>query len=179
MWPTFLALTLGDAAIGHALPSSGESEGLADALLSATVFNLIVVALVSRPAGMIVRRARRDLPAIVARDYAGTGLLVTLCAALLLAGLIHRPTVLAHRRTLRDAIARAQAWIGDRAPAEFRRNLDHADTLTIEPGLYRTCVPSEASHRTYCVVVKTALPFASSVSFDGYESNAVFSAGSG
>ncbi len=50
------------------------------------------------------------------------------------------------------------------------------DTVTIEPGIYRTCVPG-GNGRTYCVVVKPALPFDRSVKFDGYESNRDFDAG--
>ena len=79
---------------------------------------------------------------------------------------------------MQDAITRAQAWIGDRAPAEFRRNLEFVSTVAIEPGrVYRTCVPSVDGRRTYCVIVNTNLPFAQSVSFAGYESNAVFAQG--
>ena len=75
---------------------------------------------------------------------------------------------------------RAQAFIGERRPAEFRRNISHVSTVVIEPGsIYRTCVPSDRDTRTYCVVVKTHLPLAHSVSFDGYESNQVFSQGLG
>jgi hypothetical protein len=179
MWPAFLALTAADAGIGHALPSSGMSERLGDALLSAVVLNLLVVALLSHLGGALLRRVRRDLPSVVARDYAGTALLLALALALLAAGVAHRGTVMAQRRTLRDAIVRAQAWIGARAPAEFRGNLDRADTVTIDRGIYRTCVPSAVRPRTYCVVVKTALPLQRSVTFAGYESNAVFSAGMG
>jgi hypothetical protein len=79
-----------------------------------------------------------------------------------------------------DAIARAQAFIGDRAPAEFRRNVQWVSTYAIEPGsLYRTCVPNAERSRTYCVVVNTRLPFERSVKFAGYESNADLSAGTG
>ena len=57
---------------------------------------------------------------------------------------------------MQDAIKRAQAYIGDRAPAEFRRNLAYVDTFAIQPGsIYRTCVPSDYRRRTYCVIVKT------------------------
>ena len=99
---------------------------------------------------------------------------------LLAAGLIHHPTIVQHRRAMRDAIVRAQAWIGDRAPAEFRRNVQWVSTFTIEPGhLFRTCVPSDRRARTYCVIVDTALPFARSVRFAGYEPNSVFSEGVG
>jgi hypothetical protein len=179
MWPAFAALTLADAVIGHALPSSGDAETFADALLSAIVLNLIAVALLARIAGIGLRRRRPDLPAIVARDYAGTWLLCAVAATLLVAGIAHHSTVDAHRRALTDAVARAQAWIGTRAPAEFRRNVGQADTVTIEAGLYRTCVPSDRTDRTYCVVVHESMPLAASVRFDGYESNAVFAAGVG
>jgi hypothetical protein len=180
LWPAFLAATLADAFVGHALPAEGETLNLIGAALSACFLNLIGVVVLSVPLGAALRRLRPDLPRVVARDYAGTLVVVSITTALLLAGLIHRPSVLEHRRSLADAIARAQAWIGDRAPPEFRRNVQFVSTFTIEPGkLYRTCVPSDDRRRTFCVVVKTHLPFARSVSFDGYESNAVFGAGTG
>jgi hypothetical protein len=101
-------------------------------------------------------------------------------AALLVAGLAHHSTLVAHRSMMNDAITRAQAWIGDRAPAEFRRNLRFVSTFAIQPGsIYRTCVPSDHRDRTYCVIVKTNLPFARSVSFAGYEPNSVFAQGAG
>ena len=75
---------------------------------------------------------------------------------------------------------RAVAWIGDRAPAEFRRNVTRVNTYPIEPGsIYRTCAPSDARPRSYCVVVKLRMPVRQSVQFDGYESNATFAAGTG
>jgi hypothetical protein len=97
---------------------------------------------------------------------------------LLTAGLLHRSTLQAQRSTMDDAIKRAQAYIGDRAPAQFRRNLKLVDTFVIQQGsIYRTCVPSDDRKRTYCVIVNDKLPFARSVSFGGYEPNEVMSAG--
>jgi hypothetical protein len=56
----------------------------------------------------------------------------------------------------------------------------YENTVTIDPGsIYRTCVPSIGSRRTYCVIVKTKLPFERSVTFAGYESNSVFAGGTG
>jgi hypothetical protein len=180
LWPVLAIVTLADAVIGYALPPSGETQTPLAGALSGLVLNLIVVVLLSRPLGALLRRRRPDLPKVVARDYGGTVAVVAVAGALLLAGIVHRPSVLEHRRAMHDAIARAQAWIGDRAPEEFRRNLEFVSTFAIEPGsIYRTCVPSVDRKRTYCVIVKTHLPFARSVSFDGYESNAVFSAGAG
>jgi len=178
LWPAFVALIIVDALIGHLLPLAGQAETLVAAGLAALVLNLLAVLLLSRPLGAVLRRIRGDLPAIVARDYAGTAAILAVSAGLLVAGLVHRGTILQQQRTMRDAIVRAQAWIGDRAPAEFRRNLALVSTFTIQTGsIYRTCVPSDDRRRSFCVIVKTSLPLAQSVSFAGYEPNSVFAEG--
>jgi hypothetical protein len=180
LWPAFFAATVTDAAIGHALPPSGETQTLLAAALAGCFLNLIAVVVLRRPVGALLRRMRPDLPKIVASDYAGTTAVALVAISLLVAGLLHRPSVLDHKRSLEDAIKRAQAYIGDRAPAEFRRNVEFVSTFAVEPGsIYRICVPSASSPRTYCVIVKTKMPFPSSVIPAGYESNAVFSAGAG
>jgi len=180
MWPAFAAFTVLDAVVGHLLPPSGETQRLIGALVAAIVVNVLVVVLLSWPLGALLRRVRRDLPVVVARDYAGTALVAGVAAVMLAVGIIHHGTVVAHRQAMQDAITRAQAWIGDRAPAEFRRNLSYVSTVAIEPGaIYRTCVISVDHRRTYCVIVRTWLPFQSSVSFAGYESNDVFAQGTG
>ena len=180
MWPAFAAAIVAEAAIGHLLPPAGETQTVLAAALGAWVFNLLAVLLLSRPLGAVVRRFRPDMPRLVARDYGGTIAIAGVAAVLLAVGLAHHPSVVAHRRAMEDAITRAQAFIGDRAPAQFRRNLEFVSTVAIQPGsIYRTCVPSDDRRSTYCVIVKTYLPLAQSVSFDGYESNAVFAQGTG
>jgi hypothetical protein len=180
LWPTFVVATVADAMIGHALPPAGESQTVIGAGLVACFANLLGVLLLSRPLGAVARRRRPDFPTIVARDYGGTTAVFAITALILITGLLHRPSIEAHQRAMQEAIARAQAWIGDRAPAEFRRNLDQVSTVVIEPGsVYRTCVPSDSRARDYCVVVKVQQPLKRSVTFDGYESNTVFGAGVG
>jgi hypothetical protein len=181
LWPAFVATAVADALIGHALPPSGDSQTVIGAALIGTFFNLLAVLILSRPIGALARRRDPSLPKLIAKNYGGTAAVLAVAAILATVGLIHRSTVDAHRRAMADAIARAQAWIGDRAPAEFRRNVQFVSTFTIEPGkIYRTCVPSATNAaRTYCVIVKMQLPFARSVTFDGYESNSVFGAGTG
>ncbi|MBV9465153.1 MAG: hypothetical protein JO206_02950 [Solirubrobacterales bacterium] len=180
LWPTFAAATVLDSVVGHALPPTGETQTLFAAVLAGLVLNVIAVVLLSRPLGLALRRIRGDLPAVVARNYGGSVAVALVTGALLGGGLAHHPAVVAHQRAMRDAVSRAEAWIGDRAPAEFRANASHMTTLAIEPGsIYRTCVPSADRARTYCVIVKTKLPFAQSVSFAGYEPNSVFGEGTG
>jgi hypothetical protein len=180
LWPAFIGLTVADAVAGHALPPTGDTQSIPAAGVAGLLLNLIAVILLSRPLGMLLRRFRPDLPGVIASNYGGTAAIAAVFAALLAAGLLHRATVIANERAMRDATVRAQAWIGDRAPAEFRRNVGQLNTLAIQPGsIYRTCVSSDGGRRSYCVIVKTNLPLVRSVSFAGYEPNALFAEGLG
>ncbi len=178
MWPAFVFATILDALIGGILPLSSDSQPAFQALVVGLVLNLLGVVVIGWPLALVLRRFRPDLPTIVARDYAGTSAIALFTVLLLVLGLAHRSSLAHDRRALRDAIVRAQAYIGDRAPAEFRRNLQWVSTFAIQPGsIYRACVPSLDRRRTYCVVVDTTKPFASSVRFGGYESNQTLSTG--
>lgn len=180
LWPVFVAATAADAVLEHARPPASDAQSIASAALVGLVLNVLVVLLLSRPLAALMRRTRRDLPWVVARNYAGTWAVLAVSAALLVAGLVHHSTVIANQNAMRDATVRAQAWIGARAPDEFRRNVSLPDTFAIEPGsIYRTCVPGTDPRHTYCVIVKTYLPFARSVSFAGYTPNSVFAEGVG
>jgi hypothetical protein len=180
LWPSFIVLIAADAVIGHELPPAGATESLAAAGLLALVANLLAVLLLSRPIGMILRRLRGDMPMIVARDYAGTAVVLAVTAVIAAAGLAHRGAIQASQRATQDAIARAQAWIGDRAPDEFRRNLQFVSVLVIQPGtIYRACVPNVAETKSYCVIVNRNAPLERSVTFSGYEPNSVLAAGTG
>ena len=180
LWPVFFAATVLDAVVGHALPPAGETQTIVAAGLAALVLNLIAVIVLSWPIGLLVRRARQDLPKVVARNYAGTIVVTAVSVAFLAAGLLHHAAVRADQRAMHDAIARAQAWIGDHAPARFRQDVQFVSTFAIQPGsIYRACVPSVDGRQTYCVVVNTKFPFPRGVSFGGYEPNGLFSEGVG
>jgi hypothetical protein len=178
MWPSFVVLTVLDACLMHALPLTGDSEALVPALIFAGFWNFLAVVVVAHPVGAVLRRVRRDLPRFVARDYAGTWLMMAIAAVVLSAGLANHSTVASDNAAMRDAEARAVAWIGYRAPPRFRSELEHATTFTIQTAvLYRTCVPSAGGGRTYCVIVDDRKPVNRSVRFAGYEPNSVFAVG--
>ncbi|HZO79679.1 MAG TPA: hypothetical protein VFB39_16690 [Solirubrobacteraceae bacterium] len=180
LWPTFALLTAADAVIGHELPPIGDSQAIFAAVLLGGIFNLLGVIVLSWPLSLLVRRVRPDLPAVIARDYAGTFVVVAITAVLLGVGIAHRSTILQRSADAREAAVRAEAWIGTRAPAAFRREAARLDTLAIEPGrLYRSCVTSADAKRSYCVIVKLWRPAARSVTFAGNEANAVFATGVG
>lgn len=182
MWPAFISLTVADGVVGHLLPFSGQSQDLATGVVAGLCLNVVGVILLSRPLGAMIRRRRPDLPGVVARNYGGTVVVSAVFVALACAGIVHHGSVMANRQAMREAVARAQAWIGDRAPAPFRRNLARVDTFAIQPGsVYRSCVPSNAQPavRDYCVIVDLAAPFPHGVRFAGSEPNSLFSEGVG
>jgi hypothetical protein len=178
LWPSFVAFTVFDAVIGHDLPPAGSTESLTAAALLGLVINLLGVLLLSRPLGWILRRARPDLPTIVAREYGGTFVVLALTATLIGAGVIHRSAIQSSQRDVQDAIARAQAWIGARAPDEFRRNLQVVSMFAIQAGtIYRACVPNVQNTKSYCVIVDRSKPLDQSVRFSGYEPNSTLASG--
>ncbi len=178
LWPSFVLFTIADAVVGHDLPPAGSTESLIAAGLLGLFLNLLGVLFLSRPFGWAVRRVRPHMPHVVARDYGGTIVVLALTATLVTVGLLHRPAIQASGRDMQDAIARAQAWIGDRAPDEFRRNLRVVSLLAIQDGtIYRACVPNVEDTKSYCVIVNRSLPFAQSVRFSGYEPNATLASG--
>ncbi len=178
MWPMFVVLGVIDGIIGHALPVSGNAQSVFGGIVVGLVLNLIGVVVLARPVGMLLRTRRRDLPGAIARNYGGTACVVLVTVGFVALGLAHHSTLVDQRATMRDAIARAAAYIGDHAPPAFRVNASHTDTLVIQTGaVYRTCVPNTSGRRVYCVVVNENRPAARSVTFGGYESNQMMSRG--
>lgn len=155
MWPTFAALTLIDGLMLHARPISGEETGLLGGLLLAALFNLVAVAVLAPLTGVLLRRRRRDLPAVVAADYAGTALLVAITVALMVAGALHRPAIEAAREEFTAQAMTVRLYVLGQAPAVYRRNLAAADTVRVGPHLFRTCVPGPDPKRALCLFVST------------------------
>jgi hypothetical protein len=154
-WPTFLALTVADAIVLALLPFYDPGPGgLFPALLLAGFANLFAVAVAAPLAGRFVRSVRRDLPRVVARDYAGTCLLVGIAAALVAGGLLHRPAAAAAEADRAAVLLSVHNYVLAQAP-ELSDRLAAADTLQLEPDLYRACVPRHRAGRWLCLFVST------------------------
>jgi hypothetical protein len=138
-WPAFAALTVADAVLVARLPFEGDGPDAAGAFLLAGFANLLVVAVVAPLAGMALRRRRPDLPRMVARDYAGTGLLALTTVGLVAGGLAHRGGLRAEHADRAAAVAAARAYVVAQAP-RFRGGLAAPDVLRQEDDLYRVCV---------------------------------------
>lgn len=178
LWPTFILTVLLDGVIAVGRPFVGDRQSLAGGVLAGLILNLLAVLFCSRAFGGLLRRRRTDMPSTVARNYGGTIAVALVTAALLVVGLVRHGSIVDRQHALRDAVVRAEAYIGDHAPATFRANARRTDTFTIQAGtVYRTCVASQDGRRSYCVIVKPRLPLDRSVVFAGYEPNWLFSEG--
>jgi hypothetical protein len=155
LWPTFVALTLLDGIVLARLPFYGDGPGgVFPGVLLAGFLNLFAVAVVAPLAGSVVRRARPDLPRLVARDYAGTAVLAAIAALLVAGGLLHRPAVADEEDDERAVVASVHDYVLAEAP-EYRDGLGAIDALRIVPDQYRACVPGDDPSRWLCLIVST------------------------
>ena len=138
-WPAFVVLTAVDAVLIARLPFQGEGADAIGAALVATFFNLLAVALVAPFLWLLLRRRRRDLPFMIARDYAGTALLVLTTCGLFAGGLIHRSAVIEERADQRAVVAAVNHYVAAAAP-RFMVGLGTMDRVRLETDSYRVCV---------------------------------------
>lgn len=155
MWPTFAACVIIDTYILHRLPISGASTGVADAFIEAGFFNLVAVAVFGPLLSLGLRRWRRDLPRVVARDHAGTAALLLVTVAVFGAGLLNRKTVLAAQRSFRAQGLALRRYVDAHAPG-YSHNLGRADTVELDTNFYRTCVPADDPASALCLFIDTS-----------------------
>jgi hypothetical protein len=154
-WPSFLGLTVADGIVLALLPFYEPGPGgLFPSLLIAGFANLFAVAVAAPLVGRMVRAVRRDLPRVVARDYAGTFLLVALAAGLVAGGLLHRPAAAAAEADRVAVMLTLHQYVLEQAPG-LRDGLGVADAVQLEPKLYRACVPRHEPRRFLCLFVST------------------------
>jgi hypothetical protein len=151
LWPAFALLTVLDVAIVVLLPFAGDGPNVVGGVLLALFFNLLAVAVGAPLAGMVLRARRPDLPRMVARDYAGTALLVLVTAGLAAGGLAHRAGLRAEQADRAAAVSAVRAYVGSAAP-RFRGGA--IDLLRLERDRYRACMYGP-SRLPLCVFVRT------------------------
>jgi hypothetical protein len=138
-WPAFVVLTVVDAVIVARLPFQGEGADAMGAFIVAGFLNLVAVALLAPVFGWLLRLHRRDLPFMIARDYAGAVLLVGIFCAILAGGLIHRSAVVEERADERAVFAAVHDYVVETAP-RFAGGLGAIDSVRLENDHYRACV---------------------------------------
>jgi hypothetical protein len=153
-WPAFCVLTVVDAVLVALLPFSGEGTDVIGAFLVAGLFNVLAVALLAPAFGIVVRRRRRDLPFVVARDYAGTGVLVAITAVLAASGLMHREDVVGEKQDQQAVFGAVHDYVVQSEPT-YMAGLGTLDTLRLEDEHYRACLWGAADERPLCLFVNT------------------------
>jgi hypothetical protein len=155
-WPAFALLTPLDAVLLTELPFYARGPGsLVGGLLLATFANLLAVAVVAPLAGLRLRRARPDLPRLVAADYAGAAALCAVTLGFLAGGLLHRPAVAAEEAEVSAVVALTHQYVETRGAAEYRAGASGIDVMRIEDDLYRGCAAGPDPERALCVFVDT------------------------
>jgi len=154
-WPAFIGLTVVDAVLLAELPFYDDGPGgFVPAVLLAGFLNLLLVAVLAPAAGRLLRRARPDLPRLIARDYSGTALLVAATALLAAGGLLHRSAVVEEQGDERAVASSVHDYVITQAP-EYTRALGAMDAVKLLPDEYRACVPSTDPRRALCLFVST------------------------
>ena len=156
LWPTFVVATLLDMALLHWLPIAGEASGWIAALLLAGSLNVLAIALLGGLGGAVLRRRRRDLPKVVADNYAGLAALAAVGLAFLVAGLVHRPELAARKEGFAQQSTAVRLWVEANGDDFARAHVDAADTVLVDRDLYRTCVPGPDPKRWLCLIVDTS-----------------------
>jgi hypothetical protein len=181
MWPSFVLLAAVDGVIGHLLPPAGGSESVVAGIVLGLMLNLLCVVVVGPLLGRALRARRRDLPAEIARNYAGTACIVLVTAGFAALGTVHHAQIVRDRTALRDAAVRAAAWIGDHAPARFRADAGTLDSYVLLAGsVYRECASASggvAGPEYFCVIVDERHSGPGAVHPAGSESNETLARG--
>ena len=139
------------------MPIAGEhGPDLFPGMVLAGFFNLVAVAVLAPLCAVLVRRRRPDMPRTVARDYAGTVLVVVVTLIVVAVGLLHRPALLEAKRARAAQLAAVQRYVLTRAPAAYRVHVALADTVRMDADLFRTCVPGGRPDRALCLFVDTS-----------------------
>jgi hypothetical protein len=155
MWPAFVVLTVLDGVVLIVLPFyEGAPDRLVAGILLAGFANLFAVAVVAPLAGRLLRRRRRDLPRVVAVNYAGTTLVVAIAAVFVVGGLLHRPAAAAADAERQAVFGGVHDYVISQQP-ELRGRLGETDTVELEPHLFRACVPTGDARRWLCLFVST------------------------
>ena len=154
-WPAFMALTLVDAVLLVLLPPyDGAPENLFPGVLLAGFANLLAVAVLAPPLGILLRRRRPDLPRLVASNYAGAASVAAITAVLLAGGLAHRSAVRAEADREQAVAAAMYDFVVSQAP-QYRGSLRTIDAIRLDEDYYRACIPGDDARHWFCLFVST------------------------
>jgi hypothetical protein len=163
MWPSFVATTLLDGLLLHALPPVRTGVDLIPAVIMATFGNLVLIGAFGpwlarrlwnrRPAADPYAPAKAQFE--VLSDRVGTGLLVAGVLGVLAAGLAERPTVIAETDSKEEAAKAIDHYIQNSGDEELIRNEETANAARLADGFFRICIAMDDRESYACYLVDT------------------------
>lgn len=154
-WPVFAIVTVAEAILLHELPLAGDGTGYVPGFLLAGCLNLLAIAALGGAGGWLIRRRRRDLPQVVAQDYAGLALMAAIAITFVTIGIVHHGEREEDDRQFARQSQAVRDYVATQGDAFAEAHLDVADSITLGEDRYRTCVPTEEPRRFDCFIVRT------------------------
>jgi UPF0716 family protein affecting phage T7 exclusion len=157
-WPAFALFTAIDAVLLHEL-GTGVRFNWAVSLILASFANIALLAAADALARIAARNraARRveDPHLEVTIDRGGIALLAVGAVGLAASGLATHHLIVSETNATTANAKAVQSWVGHNATAEYRRNLETANTEKLADGYFRTCIADDARERFLCLFVDT------------------------
>ena len=160
-WPAFVVATVVDALLLHVL-GTGVRFNWPFSLILAAFANVGLLAAADVLARLTARnRAARGVPMAdtqleVAIDRGGVALLAIGAVGLAGAGAATHHLIVSETRDTEANAKAVQGWVGHNGSAEYRRNLETANTVRLGPDYFRTCIANDARDRFLCLFVDTS-----------------------
>ena len=159
-WPAFAVFTVLDAVLLHEL-GTGVRFKWAVSLILASFANIALLATADVLARLTARnRAAHgvetaDTQLEVWIDRGGIALLAAGAVGLAAAGLATHHIVVSETRATEANAHAVETWVGHNASAEYRRNLETANTVRLAQDYFRTCIANDDRDRFLCLFVET------------------------
>jgi hypothetical protein len=159
-WPAFALFTVVDALLLHEL-GVVRHWNLAFALIAASFGNIALLVCADLLVRLTARnRAAQGVPMAPTQvettiDRSGVALLALGAVGLLVSGLATQHLIVSETNATTANAKAIEAWVGHNASAEYRRNLETANTEKLADGYFRTCIADDARDRYLCLFVDT------------------------
>jgi hypothetical protein len=159
-WPAFALFTVLDAVLLHEV-GTGVRFNWAVALIIASFVNILLLVTADLLVRLTARnRAAQGTPMAptqveVVVDRGGIGLLAVGAVGLAASGIATHHLIVSETNATTANAKAVQSWVGHNGSAEYRRNLETANTEKLAEGYFRTCIANDGRDRFLCLFVDT------------------------
>jgi hypothetical protein len=158
-WPAFAVFTIVDAVLLHTL-GTGVRFNYPSALILASFGNIALLVAADLVARFAARqRAAQGIPEShleVTIDRGGIALLALGAVGLAASGIATHHVIVSETNATTANARAVETWVNTRGSAEYRRNLETANTAKLANDYFRTCVADDKRQRFLCLFVDTS-----------------------